>query len=183
MRTLAPAALKAAELGELAGAPARQPGRQEAAPARARPRDAGPPDAVAEIRNPDFPGERLVVCLDPCLGRERRGKREELLAATEETPEKTAAAVHAGTLKGKAETGHRVGREANRRKVDRHFGITIGETGMSRVRRHGRPREEARLDGTYVTRTSLEKIERDAAVAACESPPTVERAFRTAGSN
>ena len=54
---------------------------------------------------------------------------------------------------------------------------------MSRVRRHERTRGEARLDGIHVTRTSLKEIERDASVAAYESPSTVERAFRTARSN
>ncbi len=37
------------------------------------------PDAVAEITGPDFPGERLMVCLNPRLREERRRKREDLL--------------------------------------------------------------------------------------------------------
>ena len=108
MRTLALAALKATDLRKLARAPARKPGdRKPPQPALAP--ETPVPDAVAEIRSPDFPGERLVVCLDPCLRKEGRGKLEELLAATEETLENTAAAGRAGTLKGQAETGHRGG--------------------------------------------------------------------------
>ena len=38
---------------------------------------------MAEIRSPDFPGERLLVCLNPRLQVERARKREELLRATE----------------------------------------------------------------------------------------------------
>ena len=53
---------------------------------------------------------------------------------------------------------------------------------MSRARRHGKIAAEARFDGIYVIRTSLEEIEPDAAVAACKSLSTVERAFRTARS-
>ena len=62
--------------------------------------------------SPHFPGERLMVCLNPRLSEERRRKCGKLLATTEETLEKIAASVRAGTLKGKAEIGHRVGREA-----------------------------------------------------------------------
>ena len=40
-------------------------------------------DQVATIRSPDFPGERLLVCLNPRLRQERRRKREALLKATE----------------------------------------------------------------------------------------------------
>ena len=35
------------------------------------------PDAVAEIASPDFPGERLLVCLNPRLREERARKRED----------------------------------------------------------------------------------------------------------
>ena len=45
------------------------------------------PDAVAEVTGPDFPGERLMVCLNPRLRQERARKREELLKATEEALE------------------------------------------------------------------------------------------------
>ena len=38
---------------------------------------------MAEITSPDYPGERLIVCRNPDLARERARKREELLAATE----------------------------------------------------------------------------------------------------
>lgn len=142
----------------------------------ALPRETPSPDAVAGIRSPRFPGERLIVCLNPRPSEERRRKRERLLATTEETLERIAASVRAGTLKVKAENGHRAGRESNRRMVGKHFGITIGEISMGWVRRHGRIRAEARFDGIHVIRTSLEEIEPDAAVASCRRLSTVERA-------
>ncbi len=40
-------------------------------------------DTVAEITHPDFPGERLLVCLNPRLRAERARKREALTEATE----------------------------------------------------------------------------------------------------
>ena len=47
---------------------------------------------LAEITSPDFPGERLVACMNPFLEAERARKRESLLAATEADLEKIAAA-------------------------------------------------------------------------------------------
>ena len=38
---------------------------------------------MAAITSPDYPDERLIVCRNPELARERRRKREDLLAATE----------------------------------------------------------------------------------------------------
>src|SRR5512142_2493305 len=38
---------------------------------------------LAEIRSPDYPGERLIACRNPVLAAERARKREDLLAATE----------------------------------------------------------------------------------------------------
>ena len=38
---------------------------------------------MAAITSPDYPGERLIVCRNPDLARERTRKREDLLAATE----------------------------------------------------------------------------------------------------
>ena len=38
---------------------------------------------MAAISSPDYPGERLIVCRNPDLARERARKREDLLQATE----------------------------------------------------------------------------------------------------
>ena len=47
---------------------------------------------MAAITSPDFPGERLIVCRNPDLARERARKREDLLKATERDLAKLAAA-------------------------------------------------------------------------------------------
>ena len=140
-------------------------------------------DAVAGITSPDFPGERLMVCLNPRLREDRRRTREALLEATEEVLETIAASVRAGTLKRAARIGHRVGRDANRRKVEKHFDITITDSSFSWRRCQERIDREARFDGVYVVRTSLEDIAPDAAVEACKSLASVERAFRVARSD
>ena len=138
------------------------------------------PDAVAEITGPDFPGERLMVCLNPRLREERRRKREDLLQATEEALETIAASVRSGRLKGREAINRRVGRDANRRKVEKHFAIAVTDDDIAWSRREARIAAEARLDGVYVIRTSLgpEAIGRAEAVEAYKSLAQVERAFR-----
>ncbi|MCY3649714.1 MAG: IS1634 family transposase [Acidimicrobiaceae bacterium] len=139
------------------------------------------PDAVAEVTGPDFPGERLMVCLNPRLRQERARKREELLKATEEALEAIAASVRAGRLKGREAIDRRVGRDANRRKVGKHFEIDVTDGGISWRRREARIAAEARLDGVYVIRTSLDSASLGpaAAVEAYKGLARVERAFLT----
>ena len=48
---------------------------------------------MAAITSPDYPGERLIVCRNPDLARERARKREDLLGATERDLAKVARAV------------------------------------------------------------------------------------------
>jgi hypothetical protein len=48
---------------------------------------------MAAITSPDYPGERLIICRNADLARERARKRQELLAATEEDLAVIAAAV------------------------------------------------------------------------------------------
>ena len=138
------------------------------------------PDAVAEVTGPDFPGERLVVCLNPRLRQERARKREDLLRATEEALHRIAASVR--RLKGREAIDRRVGRDVNRRKVGKHFEIDVTDGGISWRRREDRIAAEARLDGVYVIRTSLgpEAMATEAAVDAYKSLASVERAFRNA---
>ena len=141
------------------------------------------PDQVAEIRSPDFPSERLLVCLNPRLRQERARKREALLQATERILEDIAAQVRRGRkpLRGCEAINRRVGREANRKKVEKHFAIEVSDSALRWSRKQDKIAAEARLDGIYVVRTSLpaERLEADAAVAAYKSLARVERAFRS----
>ena len=84
---------------------------------------------LAEITSPDFPGERLVACMNPFLEAERARKRESLLAATEADLGKIAAACARARrpLHGQDKIAVRVDRVLNRRKVAKHFTVEIGE--------------------------------------------------------
>ena len=141
------------------------------------------PDQVAEIRSPEFPDERLLVCLNPRLQQERARKREALLQATERILEQVAAKVRRGRQpwQGSAAINRRLGREVNRHKMEKHFEIELQGRQLSWSRKAGQIAAEARLDGVYVVRTSLaeETLGADAAVAAYKGLARVERAFRS----
>ena len=141
------------------------------------------PDQVAEIRSEDFPGERLLVCLNPRLRAERARKREELLRATEQILEGIAAQVRRQRqpLRGRDAINRRLGRELNRKKVGKHFEIAVTDEQLSWSRRQEGIAAEVQLDGIYVVRTSLaeQELAAEAAVAAYKSLAGVERAFRT----
>ena len=65
---------------------------------------------MAAITSPDYPGERLIVCRNRDLARERARKREDLLAATEKDLAAIAAAVRRSRkpLRGEAEIALKV---------------------------------------------------------------------------
>ncbi|MBO0717891.1 MAG: IS1634 family transposase [Rhizobiales bacterium] len=138
---------------------------------------------MAAITSPDYPGERLIVCRNPDLARERTRKREDLLAATEADLAVIAAAVQRARnpLRGEATIAFKVGAVVNRHKVAKHFELVIGEASFSFHRKIEAIAAEAALDGIYVVRTNLpKKLLGDAAtVGAYKSLAQVERAFRS----
>ena len=137
---------------------------------------------LAEITSPDFPGERLVACMNPFLEAERARKRESLLAATEADLEKIAAACTRARrpLRGQDTIAVRADRVLTRRKVARHFTIDIGDDHLSYARNQDSIAAEAALDGIYVLRTSVAASDLDSTdvVSSCKALAQVERAFR-----
>ena len=137
---------------------------------------------LAEITAPDFPGERLVVCRNPLLAEERTRKREDLLHATEAALTKLADQIARGTgPTGQDKIARGVGRIENRYKLAKLFDITVAEDGFTFGRNHARIADEARLDGFYVIRTSVEDkaLAAENVVGADKSLARVERAFRS----
>jgi hypothetical protein len=137
---------------------------------------------LAEITSPDFPGERLVACMNPFLEAERARKRESLLAATEADLEKIAVACARARrpLRGKDKVALRAGKVLNRRKVAKHFVIDIGDDQFSYRRNQDSITAEAALDGIYVLRTSVGPGDLDTpdVVSSYKALAQVERAFR-----
>ena len=138
---------------------------------------------MAEIESPDYPGERLIVCRNPLLAAERARKREDLLAATEADLARIRAATTRARnpLRGRDKIALRVGAVLGRRKVAKHFKLTVTEETLSFVRDAEAVAAEAALDGFYVLRTSVPAATLDAAatVLAYKSLAHVERAFRS----
>lgn len=83
-------------------------------------------------------------------------------------------------MRGAAEIGKAVGAVLNKRKMAKHFELTITDTVFSFTRKAEAIAEEARFDGFYALRTSLPVELADAAgtVRAYKSLAQVERAFR-----
>jgi hypothetical protein len=137
---------------------------------------------MAEVTSPDYPGERLVVCKNPDLAAERRRKREDLLRATEQELARIKAAVERDRrpLRGRDAIALKVGAVLGRRKMAKHFGLTITDDGLSFVRQEAAIAKEVALDGFYVLRTSVPAAALDApaTVLAYKSLAQVERAFR-----
>ena len=137
---------------------------------------------LAEITAPEFPGERLVVCKNPLLAEERARKRQDLLQATEAALTKLADQITRGTgPKGPDKIARAVGRIENRYKLAKLFDIAVAEDGFTFGRNQARIAEEARLDGFYVIRTSVETgtLAADNVVGAYKGLARVERAFRS----
>jgi len=138
---------------------------------------------LAEIESPDLPGERLIVCFNPLLADDRRRTREELLAATERHLERVRREVDRRTrtpLDGKA-IAMKLGRVAQRFKMEKHFRLTIEDGRFAYARNAESISAEEALDGIYVIRTSepAERLTADDAVRQYKSLALVERAFRS----
>jgi hypothetical protein len=137
---------------------------------------------LAEITSPDFPGERLVACMNPFLEAGRARKRESLLAATEADLAKIAAACARARrpLRGTDKIAVRVDRVLSRRKVAKHFTVEITGDSLRYARDQDSITAEAALDGIYVLRTSVAASDLGSSevVSSYKALAQVERAFR-----
>jgi Transposase DDE domain len=137
---------------------------------------------LAEITSPEFPGERLVACMNPFGEAERARKRESLLAATEAGLAKIAAACARARapLRGRDKIAVRVDRVLRRRKVARHFTTEITGDSIGYARDQDSIAAEAKLDGICALRTSVASGDLDsgAVVSSYKALAQVERAFR-----
>lgn len=140
---------------------------------------------LVEIRcEEDFPGERLVVCMNPALREERARKRNELLEATEgKLREISDACARArNPYRGKERIARRVEREAGKYKMLKHFKLRFSETGLDFERDESSIAEESALDGLYVIRAKDEgtgHMDDAQLVRTYKSLSGVESAFRS----
>ena len=134
-----------------------------------------------EVTHPDFPDERLIVCRNPDLAKMRAHKRQDLLAATCAELQKLQAMANARKIKGKDKIGLRIGRVINKYKVAKHVTLDIRDDAFDFAVNEVSVREEARLDGLYVVRTSVpaKRLTTEDAVRGYKNLAKVERAFRS----
>ena len=136
----------------------------------------------AEIEDPAYPGERLIVCRNPILAHDRARRREELLSRTEKELKGIQDSVNRETrpLHGKDQIGLKVGGLLNHFNVGRFFDLTITDHRFAFHRKEAQIHEDAALDGFYVIRTSLDKQTMNAseAVMAYKGLAKVETAFK-----
>ena len=138
---------------------------------------------LIEVRSDAYPGERLMVCRNPQLAKERSRKREDLLQATEKLLDPIVAATkrEKNRLKGQDKIALRVGKVIGKYKMAKHFALDIKDQSFGYRRDAESIAREAALDGLYVVRTSLPESELDAqgTVRAYKRLSAVERAFRS----
>jgi hypothetical protein len=141
---------------------------------------------LAEVTDPAYPDERLVVCFNPLLAERRARKREALLQATERELARVVTMVERGVaggragLQGEGKIGERVGRVVNQHAMAKHFIRTITEQSFTFARDEAAIADEAALDGFYVLRTNVspERLDTPGVVLAYKSLAQVEAAFR-----
>ncbi|MDE0105234.1 MAG: IS1634 family transposase [Bryobacterales bacterium] len=136
---------------------------------------------LATIHCPSlFPGEQLVVCYNPLLAQRRGQRRERLLEATEEAFQRIQREVGRRTKKPlkKDQIGVKVGRQAGRYKMAKHFRTTIEDSCFQYERDEQSIQREKDLDGLYIVRTSQTEMEPEDAVRSYKQLTRVEKAFR-----
>ena len=139
---------------------------------------------LCEISSPEFASERLIVCRNPAVAAERDRKRQELLSLTERDLQKVKEMVHGdrGTLRTATagKIGERAGRVINKRKMAKHFTLTITDASFGYERNQAQIDEEALLDGIYVIRTQepASRISSAAVVRAYKQLKVNERSFK-----
>ena len=137
---------------------------------------------LAEIRSPEYPGERLMACYNPLLAEDRGRTRRELLDETDRRLSRIAAEVRRRTRKPLTaeQIGLKVGKVINRYRVGKHYKLTIKDNLFEFERDQESIERETRLDGIYITRTSekREQLSKEDTVRTYKSLSQVEQAFR-----
>jgi hypothetical protein len=138
---------------------------------------------LAEVRHPDYPGERLMVCRNPLLAAERAHKRQELIAVAEKKLREIEAATRRPRrpVRSVETISYRVGRALATSKVAKYFQWEITPQGLHWQRDAERIQADTALDGIYVLRTcvSAQFLDGEQTVQAYKRLAVVEQAFRS----
>lgn len=138
---------------------------------------------IAEVTQPDFPGERLIACFNPFTQEQRQWQRKELLEATEKDLRKVYRSCirRLNPLRGKGSIGIEVGKALAAHGMAKYFKVEVHGDDFTFQRRHGLIAQEAAADGIYVIRTQVPAaaLSAEQAQVSYLSLSRVERAFRS----
>lgn len=132
---------------------------------------------IAEVRDPDAPAVRYMLCRNPATAEKEHQTRDALIAKTREAMEKL---VRSRKRRTAEELGAAVGKALARWKVGKFFLWRVHEGKLEWELDQPRIETERSLDGCYVVRTdvSQEVLDTDEAVASYRQLAEVERGFR-----
>ena len=102
-----------------------------------------------EISAPDYPGERLIVCRNPELAKQRARKRRALLDATTEKLKAVRSTVEGGKLRGKDNIAKRLEKLVKKYKVAGQFRFKVREDGFDVHIDDKQKAAKAALDGAF----------------------------------
>jgi transposase len=85
---------------------------------------------LCEITTDEYPGERLIVCRNPDLAKQRTRKRQALLDATAEKLMEVRSIVENGKLRGKDNIARRLDNTVKKYKVAKQFTFTVRDDGF-----------------------------------------------------
>ena len=85
---------------------------------------------LCEITTDQYPGERLIVCRNPDLAKQRTAKRQALLDATSEKLMEVRSIVDGGKLRGRDNITRRLGNVVKKYKVAKQFTFTVRDDGF-----------------------------------------------------
>ena len=85
---------------------------------------------LCEITTDEYPGERLIVCRNPDLAKQRTRKRQALLDATAEKLMEVCSIVESGKLRGKDNIARRLDNTVKKYKVAKQFTFTVRDDGF-----------------------------------------------------
>lgn len=132
---------------------------------------------IAEVRDPDTPNVRYLLCRNPLTGQKERRTRQALIAKTRAALEKLA---KSRKRRAAEELGAAVGKALARWKVGKFFIWQVRDGKLKWELDQKRVETEQSLDGCYVIRTDASEriFDKNEAVACYRQLAAVERDFR-----
>ena len=113
---------------------------------------------LCEITTDAYPGERLIVCRNPELAKQRAQKRQALLDATAEKLKEVRSTVEGGKLRGTDNIARRLNNIVKKYKVANQFSFTVRDDGFDVLVDDKQATSEALLDAAFKELRSVRSL-------------------------